>query len=364
MWIEVAKKLTDYYRILQVDPEADPDVVEAAYKRLARKYHPDLNPEPGANQRMKDINLAYETLGDPERRAEYHQDWQREFGTRHYTSESFAPQWLDGIRPSVTLDPPEVRFERVQPGQTAEADVVMSLSRRGRFQGGMRPHQSWIKAKVTKRSKGSLVIRITVDTASLRGGITYEGSVAITSLMYGAVLIPVRVTVAPEPRPILKLDPLWLDAGTVRRAEPPVTMTLNIRNAGDGAFEGEIRVKHGWLAVDKDQFRGDDTQVAVTLDPSALKAGRSYTGKIEVSSNGGLCVVPVKVMVKQELPSLPPPDSDAYWPAVLSFLKPENAWEKDFVAHMKTLSDLRGWQPAATQQSTLMYMLSRDLDKD
>ena len=209
----MAKKLTDFYRILQVDPEADPDVVEAAYKRLARKYHPDLNPEPDANQRMKDINCAYETLGDPEKRAEYHQDWQREFGQRHYAGAEFSPQWLDGIRPSVTFEPSVVRFDHVQRGQVVEADVVMSLSRRGRFQGGMLPHQSWIKAKVAKRSKGAVVIRITVDTSALRGGVTYEGSVAITSLMYGTLLIPVRVTVAPEPRPILKVDPLWLDAG-------------------------------------------------------------------------------------------------------------------------------------------------------
>jgi hypothetical protein len=360
----MAKKLTDYYRILQVDPEADPDVVDAAYKRLARKYHPDLNPEPDANQRMKDINCAYETLGDPEKRAEYHQEWQHEFGKRHYGSEPFAPQWLDGIRPTVTLEPAEVRFDRVQHGQIVEADVVLSLSRKGSFLGKVLPHQSWIKAKVASRRKNAVVIRITVDTTTLRGGVTYEGSVAITSLMYGAVLIPVRVTVAPEPRPILKVDPPWLDAGIVRRSDSPLTMKMSIHNAGDGDFEGDIRVKHGWLAVDKDQFRGEDTLVSVTLNPASLKPGRSYAGKIEVSSNGGLSIVPVKVMVKQELPELPPPDSDEYWRAVLAYLKPESPWEKDFVAQMKTLSHLRGWQPAASQQSTINYMLSRDLDKN
>jgi curved DNA-binding protein CbpA len=362
--VEVANKVANYYRILQVDPEADPDVVEAAYKRLARKYHPDLNPEPDANQRMKDINLAYETLGDPEKRAEYHEDWQHEYSRRQYEGDGFAPQWLDGIRPSVSLDPAEVRFERVQHGQTAEANVTLSLSRKGRFQGKMLPHQSWIKAKVASRRKSAVVIRVTVDTSSLRGGVTYEGSVGITSLLYGTVRIPVRLTVAPEPRPILKVDPLWLDAGSIRRSDSPITMPLNIRNAGDGEFEGEIRVKHGWLAADKDQFRGNDTLVAITLNPSALKPGRSYTGKIEVSSNGGLSIVPVKVLVKQEFPDLPPPESDEYWPAVLAFLKPESAWEKEFVAQMKALSQLRGWKPASSQQSTLTYMLARDLDKN
>jgi len=359
----VGKKLVDYYRILQVDPEADPDVVEAAYKRLARKYHPDLNPDPDANRRMQEINLAYEVLGDPQKRAEYHQRWQRVYGSRFYSAEVTPSPWLGGVRPTVTLTPERVQFDGVQRGQVVEAEVTLSLSRAGRFHGEMMPYQSWIRAKVAACRKGAVVIRITVDTSDLRGGVTYEGSVAITSLVYGTVLIPVRVAVAPEPRPILKVEPPWLDAGTVRRSDAPIDMTLRVQNAGQGDFEGEIRVKHGWLAVDRDEFRGDQTEIVVTLTPSGLKPGRSYTGKIEIVSNGGATTVPVKVMVQQELPDLPHPDSDEYWPAILSHLKPENAWEKDFVAQMKALSRMRGWRPATSHQSTILYMFARDLDK-
>jgi hypothetical protein len=61
----------DYYRTLQVDPSADADVVEAAYKRLARKYHPDLNRAPSAAELMKELNAAYEVVGDAVRRREY-----------------------------------------------------------------------------------------------------------------------------------------------------------------------------------------------------------------------------------------------------------------------------------------------------
>ena len=48
----------DYYQILQVHPSAEPEVVKAAYDRLARKYHPDVNKETSAPQRMKDINFS------------------------------------------------------------------------------------------------------------------------------------------------------------------------------------------------------------------------------------------------------------------------------------------------------------------
>jgi hypothetical protein len=61
----------NYYRILQIDPSADPDVIAAAYKRLSLKYHPDTNRSPDANQRMQEINEAYRVLSDPTKRAHY-----------------------------------------------------------------------------------------------------------------------------------------------------------------------------------------------------------------------------------------------------------------------------------------------------
>ncbi len=59
----------DPYKVLQVDPDADRVVIESAYKRLARKYHPDVSTEPNAVARMVQINQAWELLCDPVRRA-------------------------------------------------------------------------------------------------------------------------------------------------------------------------------------------------------------------------------------------------------------------------------------------------------
>lgn len=63
--------MKDYYEILQVSPNAEPEVIAAAYRRLARKYHPDAYAEADATERMKELNEAYEVLGDPAKRAEY-----------------------------------------------------------------------------------------------------------------------------------------------------------------------------------------------------------------------------------------------------------------------------------------------------
>ena len=63
----------DLYQILQVDPAATQEEIQAAYRRLAQQYHPDTNPSPQADDMMKKINHAYEALSDPLRRSEYDQ---------------------------------------------------------------------------------------------------------------------------------------------------------------------------------------------------------------------------------------------------------------------------------------------------
>src|SRR3954452_8911795 len=65
----------DPYKVLQVDPEAEDEVVQAAYRRLAQKYHPDVA-GPDAAARMASINAAWELLRDPARRAAHDRDRQ------------------------------------------------------------------------------------------------------------------------------------------------------------------------------------------------------------------------------------------------------------------------------------------------
>ena len=61
----------DYYRLLGVSPEAGADEIKTAYRKMARKYHPDVNKEKDAQARFIEIGEAYEALADPQKRAAY-----------------------------------------------------------------------------------------------------------------------------------------------------------------------------------------------------------------------------------------------------------------------------------------------------
>ncbi|HEX9878261.1 MAG TPA: DnaJ C-terminal domain-containing protein [Gammaproteobacteria bacterium] len=86
-------KFKNYYEVMGLSRDASPDDVKRAYRRLARKYHPDVSKEPDAEERFKELGEAYEVLKDSEKRAAYDQ-----LGANWKAGQEFKP-------------PPDWRFD-------------------------------------------------------------------------------------------------------------------------------------------------------------------------------------------------------------------------------------------------------------
>jgi len=105
----------DYYQILGVEPNAGDAEIKTAYRRLARKYHPDVSKEPGAEDTFKGVNEAYEALRDPEKRKAYDQLRAR------------------GYRPGDEVQPPPGGFGGYGAGRGPEFDEIFAGGAGGGF---------------------------------------------------------------------------------------------------------------------------------------------------------------------------------------------------------------------------------------
>lgn len=106
----------DYYEMLQVHFLAEPEIIKAAYKRLALKYTPDVNKSPDATARMVRINAAYAILSDPDRRKQYDPEW---------IKRKQGPQRPGADKPKPTVEPNHIQFTDIKPNEVKQASFLI-----------------------------------------------------------------------------------------------------------------------------------------------------------------------------------------------------------------------------------------------
>lgn len=124
----------DYYEIIQVHHAAEPEVIQAAYRRLSLKYHPDVYHGADAQRRMALLNEAYAVLSDPQRRAAY--DRGRAGG---------RPAPVTHTSPSLQVSPSEFNLGTVRLSRARTLSLHLSNAGQGRLSGLVVAHVPWLQ---------------------------------------------------------------------------------------------------------------------------------------------------------------------------------------------------------------------------
>jgi curved DNA-binding protein len=220
----------DYYKILGVSRDADEKEIKRTYRKLALKYHPDKNPDnKKAEDRFKEINEAYEVLGDPAKRAKYDRLGESYRSWQHRTGEPGGfdwSQWVSGTPGGMRVEFGDLEdvlgggfsdfFNTIfggMPGQQSGG-----FSGRGRAQARRRSSEHPVSINLSEAYHGTARIlqfngrRIEVKIppgAKTGTKIHIPASAGLSSGQSGDLYL--RITVEPDPRFERKGDDLYTD---------------------------------------------------------------------------------------------------------------------------------------------------------
>ncbi len=257
-------RFKDYYTILGVIRTATQEEIQRNYRKLARKYHPDVNKAVWAEDKFKEIQEAHEALGDPEKRARY---------------DSLGPQWRDGqdFSPPPNWGPTaqygdtmEFDFGDQAAGEDDHSDFFESLFGKGFRHFDERFDAAWERAKASDPH---------MQKAQTSKDLQAEVEVALEETLYGCTRrLTIRPTHAPniKPRTLEVKIPSGIRNGA--RVRVPGQGVPGWAGSKPGDLLITVKVKpHPFLSPD-----GDDLRLSLPLSPwEAMLGGRYYLPTLE-----------------------------------------------------------------------------------
>jgi curved DNA-binding protein len=219
----------DYYAVLGVERNASADAIQRAYRKLARKYHPDVSKEPNAEARFKTVQEAYEVLKDADKRRLY---------------DKYGPQWKaisEGRAPPPSPFNSEVRFDFSPFGFGTDIDDLRSVFEQ--VFGGREPRSAARPQRRARRDQETMLE------------------------------LPVHAAFAGGPRELTLTDP----SGAARRLSitvpPGVREGQRIRLAGQADGGGDVYLIVKVVPDPRFRLKGDDVYTTLRVSPSEAVLG-------------------------------------------------------------------------------------------
>jgi len=276
----MATRFKDYYEIMGIARDATADDIKRAYRKLARKYHPDVSKEPNAEERFKEVQEAYEVLKDADKRVAY---------------DRLGPNWRhgDAFTPPPDWDP---QFNFASEGFANESDFSdFFASIFGTRPQGRRDGRAGFQMRGQDRS-----VRIAIPLADAYAGAT-------RSFTFASPEIDSRGEVRETRRSVNVTIPAGITAGTRMRLAGQGGAGFNGGPAGDLFLEVEFE-PHPFLRAD-----GRDIHLTLPVTPTEAALGARVVvptlgGKVEMNVPAGSQSGRKLRLAGRGLPGKPPGD--------------------------------------------------------
>lgn len=285
-----------HYEVLGVGPDASVAAIEAAYRRLCRRFHPDLNHHPEAERRMKEINAAYEALVR-RRRASVVSDYAtyqppRGQAWRPHSPRSAQPR---SGAPALFVADSLLDLGEVEPGKTPLGRVEVRNVGGGLLHGQVTGSAGWVRCTPATFDANRLTIQVFAEAGMMSPGVTLRATLTIRT-NGGTAQVEVLARLRSAPQPEVALQPATLLLGDLPHGLVTAA-NVEVRNVGIGTLRGSVVSHQPWLRAEPLCFVGNVATVTVQVDMHSLAPGLDHYSAVELHTNGGVARLPVQVYV-------------------------------------------------------------------